>query len=256
MKRNEQDIRNERRRRRKRRRMINLAIKIIATGVLLAIVLTVAVVAINAGKSNKKDSYTGSKLSDKQHETETEAMHTKKIVILDAGHGGVDVGTNYNTTYEKDINLAIVKRIQGILASYSDELEVVLTRNSDVKVSLDNRSVINNSYDTDLFVSVHVNSNEDSSSINGVDIYYQEQRNDGSDNYAAMMLSSIAAKGITTRYTHPANFSVLRNSNSPAILIETGYITNAKDREMLATASYQQQMAEAIADGILDILLK
>lgn len=257
MNKNNTNIRNERRRRRKRVRMINFAIKIIATGLLLAIILTVVVVVINGGKASGK-----SNRSDKgadggnQQVTEEESRDTRKIVVIDAGHGGVDVGTNYDKIYEKDINLSIVKRIQGILSSYSDELHVVLTRTGDVQVSLDNRSVINNSYSTDLFVSVHVNSNVDSSSINGVDIYYQENKNDGSESYAASMLSNIASKGITTRYIHPADFSVLRNSKCPAILIETGYITNAKERERLASEAYQQQMAEAIAGGIINILLK
>lgn len=253
MARNSDDIRRERLRRRRQRRLMNLAIKVTAIGILVTIVLVIVSVVINAGKSSAANVHEAQSHST-ECETDTDIPDTRKIVVIDAGHGGIDVGTNYNKIYEKDINLSIVKRLQSVLASYNTDIRVILTRSDDTQVSLENRSVINNSYETDLFVSIHVNSNNDSSSIRGVDVYYQKDRDDGSEGYAETMLSTISSAGITTRYTHPEDFSVLRNSNCPAILIETGYITNASDRDNLNSATYQQQMAEAIAKGIISIL--
>lgn len=80
-------------------------------------------------------------------------------VVLDAGHGGRDLGCRGKTEYEKEITLDVAKRVARMLKDeLSDSVKVVMTRNSDVFVPLDRRAAIANNADANLFVSIHVNS--------------------------------------------------------------------------------------------------
>jgi len=93
-----------------------------------------------------------------------------KRIVIDAGHGGKDPGTiGRSGLKEKDVNLDIAKRLSKLLKS--DGLDVVMTRSTDIFISLERRAAIANNLKTDLFVSIHSNSNR-VGSLNGLEVYY------------------------------------------------------------------------------------
>lgn len=193
-------------------------------------------------------------------------------VIIDPGHGGIDGGTNDNATFfEKDINLQIAQKLKKILLS--DNIEADLTRESDV--SLDNlnnaspsrheRDLIArvtqfNSGKYDFFVSIHVNYSSNPEARGPLVLYSP-----------GIPQANKLAKCIQYRLNHhmkeylgketnsepqEANLFIFRYSNTPGVLVETGFISNQEDKALLQTEAYQLKIAEAIYYGIKDYYSK
>lgn len=178
-------------------------------------------------------------------------------IVLDAGHGGKDKGTfsEKNKYEEKERTLKTTK----IVKSYLEDLgyQITMTRNSDVFISLPKRAEIANATAADLFVSIHYNHSENSD-VDGVEIfYYKDEKNPFSPRILAskklgeLVLARILKHtGANTRGVKKANFAVVRETKMPAILIEAGFLSNAKERERIQEESYLCYMGWAIARGI------
>ncbi len=178
-------------------------------------------------------------------ETEEEGW----TVVLDAGHGGKDVGTEVGKVYEKNINLSVVKLMQEILEEQG--VNVVMTRDTDVFLQLQERVDIANEEAADLFVSIHCNSYEDDSSIKGLECYYPEGSEPGEE-YAKYLMEVIKqCKDISSRSYREETYYVTEHTEAPAILVEMGFMTNASECKKLNSASYQQTLAEELSAGIL-----
>lgn len=185
-----------------------------------------------------------------------------KIIIIDAGHGGIDPGANRPGILEKDINLAVALYIKNILNSHG--AKVILSRESDVDLSdqCDNTKVRGRYHkdlaarlelveksDADLFVSIHANSNGNAKR-RGAECFYSAKSAPGK-----VLANTIQAELHTTvnanEKANPGNYFVLRRNKVPAVLIEAGYITNREERTLLMSSDYQQKLASAIASGII-----
>ncbi len=170
------------------------------------------------------------------------------VVVLDAGHGGKDNGTAYGDILEKDINLSVVLKVKALLQEKG--VQVILTRDSDEFITLSGRAEVANQADADLFVSIHCNFYEDDSAIRGLECYYYQDGVEGKQ-YADAIFDSIEESGtITVRDTRSGDFYVLRNTSSPAVLIEIGYLSNDQERKNLTSDAYQDKLAEELAEGI------
>lgn len=173
-------------------------------------------------------------------------------VVLDAGHGGNDGGTYYNDVIEKDINLAVTMCLKDILEEQG--VKVLLTRSTDEYVSLEDRTVIANQTDADLFVSVHCNYYEDSPSVYGIDCYYYPSCEEG-EQCAGSIASALKENGsFKVRGAKAEEFYVTENTNMTAVLIEIGFLSNPNERKNLTSADYQGMLAEEMANGILTYL--
>lgn len=173
------------------------------------------------------------------------------LVVLDPGHGGHDPGAiGINGIQEKDIILPISQMIKQYLEAQG--IEVMLTRDSDFFVSLDGRTVMANRANADLFVSIHANAISMSRpDVNGLETYYYQsgQRLAQTIHNSILQRINIRDRGVRT-----ARFYVLRNSNMPSVLVETGFVTGREDAANLSNATFRQQMAEAISLGILEYI--
>ena len=169
------------------------------------------------------------------------------LVIIDPGHGGKDAGaTGLNDIQEKDIVLSISQQVSQLLSQKG--IQVILTRDNDSFVTLQGRADMANKADADLFVSIHANSIEPHrTDINGLEVYYFNDPSLSNTIYQAVTQSV----DIRQRGVKQARFYVLRNSRMPSTLVEVGYVTGAEDSIKLSTPTYQTQMANAIANGIL-----
>lgn len=168
------------------------------------------------------------------------------IVTIDAGHGGIQPGCEFNGVLEKDITLSVALLLQ-------DELEgrgftVIMTRNGDEDVKLDDRCKIANEAGSDFFVSIHCNSYTDDLSVNGFEGYYY--KNQVGKRLAELILQSAQGYSIKTRHVNEENYYVLKDTNMPAVLLEIGFMSNEAERERLQTTEYQTLIAKSIADGI------
>lgn len=172
------------------------------------------------------------------------------LVIVDPGHGGKDSGApGRGGILEKDIVLSIGQQVASLLEKQG--IQVVLTRNSDYFVDLQPRVDITNRSRANLFVSIHANSIDGRPDVHGLETYYYES----GERLAHTIHSSILqGMDIRDRGVRRARFYVLRKNTVPAVLVETGYVTSPDEAPKLASPSYQNQMATAIARGILQYI--
>ncbi len=189
-------------------------------------------------------------------------------IIIDPGHGGVDGGTNDGISFfEKDINLQIAKALQEKL--HANKAAAELTRYTDVSLDSKNPSSGSrhledltarvsqfNSGKYDIFISIHVNHSTSSRAIGPFVLYadgspkskllgecVQERLNKHSEE----LLGSN-----TIRSPSRSNYFILRHSNIPGIIVETGFISNMREKSLLKDESYQQKLVDSIVKGIRD----
>ncbi|MDV2996375.1 MAG: hypothetical protein N4J56_006029 [Chroococcidiopsis sp. SAG 2025] len=174
----------------------------------------------------------------------------KTIVVIDPGHGGKDPGAVAGGVHEKDIILPISNRVAQILEQ--NGVHVLLTRDSDYFVGLQGRVDIAERVNADLFVSIHANSLPTRPDISGLETYYFDSGYNLAVTVHNAMLRNVP--NLRDRRVRKARFYVLRKSSMPAVLVETGFMTGKHDAPRLKTAAYQNQLAEAIAQGVLQYI--
>jgi N-acetylmuramoyl-L-alanine amidase/GAF domain-containing protein len=210
----------------------------------------------------------------------------KLRIVLDAGHGGWDLGTvGRKGLLEKDLTLDIVQRL-GQLVENRLGAEVIYTRKDDSYLALEKRAEIANVAQAKLFVSVHANYS-DYPSARGVETYYTntyssvKARTEEADEAAAAgvkavdwtnvdirekvhesrrvaasvqrsLYAMLSAKnpGLPNRGVKEAHYVVLTGTSMPAILAEVSFVSSPTDENNLQSSTYRQQIAEALYSGI------
>lgn len=217
----------------------------------------------------------------------------RRRVVIDAGHGGHDSGAvGPGGCREKDVVLAIAKNVQQMLDAAG--VEAILTRDDDTFISLEERTAIANRLRADAFVSIHANSaphgrargietyylnvTDDRYSIRLAAVENKTSEEQVSD--LQLILADLSTKANTqesvnmarrvqkrlVQYARPLNgktrdlgvkaslFYVLLGARMPAILVETSFISNSDEARLLANATYQQRLAKAVADSVVEHL--
>lgn len=181
-----------------------------------------------------------------------------KIIVLDAGHGGIDPGAVKNKVQEKQINFAVINQYAKEYFDNSD-IKVYYTRTTDTKIDLYERAAFASKVGADLFISFHVNAHN-SSSVNGTSVYYSKENNAvtqtglSSSILAKNMLNHMLAEwGTKNAGVLTEKFVVVHYNTVPAILVECAYITNASDLKKLTDKTYQKKAAKAIFETVKEI---
>ncbi len=187
-------------------------------------------------------------------------------VVIDPGHGGTDDGASGNNLKEKDLTLDLGHKLAAQLRKSG--VRAVLTRVVDQYVSLSDRISLANAVPNPIFVSLHVNY-ADSPVVHGLEIYRaasknfagqirvsfsdtEERLDQAEDQLMHCLAQSIGTDpAIFYRGPKQANFYVTRNLLCPAILIESGFLSNREDALNLSNPRYREQLAERIASGIM-----
>jgi len=173
----------------------------------------------------------------------------RQLVVIDAGHGGRDVGATRNNVYEKDIVLAMSKQLGYILQQMG--YSVAYTRTEDIDLDLQPRVDIAEKVKASVFVSVHVNSlDAKASQVSGVETYYAPGSSLGKSLAESVHEQILTNTGANDRGVRSARFYVILKTSMPAVLVETGFITNPSEAAKLVDSAYQLRMAEAIAKGV------
>jgi N-acetylmuramoyl-L-alanine amidase len=219
-----------------------------------------------------------------------EAAPGVRTIVIDPGHGGQEVGARGpGGTLEKDVSLSIARKLRAELVN-ARGLTVVLTRDKDAEVPLDERTATANNYKADLFVSIHANASR-ARGAKGSEVYflsYQASDDDarrmaqaegaaeplaraaGSSDLALILWdmaqaehleesSTLASRlqeelavvtGSEGRGVKQAPFRVLVGAGMPAVLVETAFISNPEEEKLLSSDAYQARIAAALARGI------
>ena len=181
-----------------------------------------------------------------------------KIIVIDPGHGGKDPGTTSDTTYEKDINLAISKALEIELSKVG--ATVILTRDGDYDLSepnarwrkksdFDNRINLINNSKANLYLSIHLNYLTNSAYY-GPQVFYQEKSID---------LATIIQKTLNNSLNSdreikeiPKKTYMYDKLTIPGVLIECGFLSNSEEKKKLITEEYQQKIASLIKYAIIE----
>lgn len=250
----------KKRKRRRRRRVrsyisVMLAYAIIATMVVLITYFALCIYDSFARTKESDVTFVWNDVMEWNEEIEETIFHGEgkgKCVILDAGHGGEDGGTASGKVNEKDINLAVTMYVKEYLEQA--EVDVILTRSKDDYLSLEERTELANKTTADLFVSVHCNYYEDSSSIYGVECYYYPGLEDGRKCAETLLDAMRDNQDIHVRNAKEEDYYVLKHTQMTAVLVEIGYLSNQKECKNLTDPTYQKTLAKELAEGILQSL--
>ncbi|MGN7470114.1 N-acetylmuramoyl-L-alanine amidase [Brevibacillus sp. SAFN-007a] len=173
-----------------------------------------------------------------------------KVIVIDPGHGGSDVGTLGTKwgTEEKTLN----HKTSLLLASKLRQrgAQVIMTRTADSeKPSLAQRVAISEAKAADAFVSIHYNSSTKPNSGTLTFFYAQNKDYDLARSIESRLAGGIGLKSNGLSF---GNYHVLRENDRPSVLVELGFLSNPKDEALVRTAAYQEKAAQAIADGLAD----
>ena len=198
--------------------------------------------------------------------------HRMGVIVIDPGHGGKDNGAQGRFYREKDLVLQMARRLKDILRAKG--YIVLLTREKDTFIELPDRPAKAAALKADLFVVLHCNSaGYGVSATNGVETYCltpegapsssdakakSAKKEDGNSyNKNNIYLAYCVQRGLlrntgaTDRGVKEARFAVLRDARCPAVLVETGFLSNLTEERNLATGSYQDKITFGIAEGII-----
>lgn len=185
------------------------------------------------------------------------------IIMVDAGHGGRDSGTYYGDILEKDINLEIAKELEKELTKYG--AIVYMTRKRDVDLSsiydsakkrgdLYRRLLLIKEKKCDLYISIHINWYDDNT-LRGAEVLYNSI-NKKNKVLAQSIMNRFKKELDSNRSIKTTDLYMYRNTTTPGVLVECGYLSNPTERKLLQKEEYQKRLAKTIIKGIIDFMKK
>ncbi len=173
------------------------------------------------------------------------------LVALDAGHGGLDPGAiGPRGLHEADVVLDVAQRVRDLLVR--DGVRVLMIRDDDRTVDLDDRPRMAREGGATIFVSIHANASP-RAAVNGTETYYLTPQ---SLVLAQMIQDELNIMlGIPSRGIKTANFVVLRDNEVPSVLVEAAFISHPDDEARLGDQTFRQHVAEAVYHGIIRFLV-
>lgn len=176
---------------------------------------------------------------------------TGYLIVVDAGHGGHDNGAKgVSGNVEKDFNLAVANRVVQLLKQYR-EFQVEATRSTDVYLTLQDRVDIANESNADLFLSIHANSFQPSS--RGTESFYYHANSEAFARVVHRHL--LEAAQFPDRGVKTSGFYVIKNTKMPAVLTETGFLTNTIENAQLTNPDFREKIAQALTAAIREYYL-
>lgn len=185
------------------------------------------------------------------------------IIMVDAGHGGRDSGTYYGDILEKDINLEIAKELEKELTKYGTI--VYMTRKRDVDLSsiydsakkrgdLYRRLLLIKEKKCDLYISIHINWYDDNT-LRGAEVLYNSINKENKV-LAQSIMNRFKKELDSNRNIKTTDLYMYRNTTTPGVLVECGYLSNPTERKLLQKEEYQKRLAKTITKGIIDFMKK
>lgn len=182
------------------------------------------------------------------------------VVMLDAGHGASDPGTNGNGFIEKNLNLEVLLKTYNLFENDGkDDIKVYATRLSDTYPANSDRARIANE-SADMFISIHMNSAAPNAVPNGTEVLYKTHSNEVTGKLTSEILAQTLQTNIVNSIgtnnrglKYRTDLLVLNSTTVPAVIIEAGFLSNLGDAQKLSNATNQQKIAQAIYNSVYNI---
>ncbi len=168
------------------------------------------------------------------------------IMVIDAGHGGRDIGASGRKSNEKDINLKTAKRVSKLIRKHCRHVEVIMTRTDDEYVTLSDRAGMANFFNADLFLSIHSNSAR--GWAEGTETFiHPSAKGTKSERFARLIQWEYINNGKReSRGVKTGNLAVLRKTRMPAVLTEIGFISNKEEEKFIKSRRGQKKIARCL----------
>lgn len=182
-------------------------------------------------------------------------------IIIDPGHGGRDSGTTYGEILEKDINLEISKVLEKELTEKGAIVYMTRTRDIDLSSIYDSakkrgdlyrRLLLIKEKKADLYLSIHINWYQNSA-MKGAEVLYNSI-NDKNKILAKFIMNEFKEKLESPRNIKTTDLYMYRNTTTPGVLIECGYLSNKIERNLLQDKKYQEKLSASITNGVINYL--
>lgn len=172
-------------------------------------------------------------------------LKDKKVIVIDAGHGGKDFGYIIGNAYEKEIVGNISKKIKAL--HQKENIELILLGNGDTLTSVEARVAKINQLQPDLVVSLHL-SFSDNKAESGVQAFVSEQNPHYTQSlaHAGKLIQTVAKKDLKTGQVKKANLLLLKESQSPGVSLELGFLSNEANKNYLTSDNGQKIIAKKI----------
>ncbi len=209
-------------------------------------------IGTNPGMGSEADTALTKQDGMEQEESLPEVKRTgNPLIVIDPGHGGEDDGCSRGDVEEKQINLEISLALREKLERMG--YDVLLTREDDTSLELEERVEIANCVGADIYISIHQNASEETSP-SGIETWYNMTNGNGEDSKRLARLihddlilyTDARDRGLV----EDESLHVIRETKMPSCLLETGFLSNPEDRQMLLDEEYQSKIVEGIASGI------
>ncbi len=185
-----------------------------------------------------------------------------KVLVLDAGHGGRDPGTNGNNIKEKDMTLAVLQKTYSKLQN-TTKVKTYVTRIGDTYPENGARASMANDIG-DVFISIHMNSANPNPTPNGTEVLFITHETDKEGKLTSKAVATVLLKNVVNalgtndrglKYdtAEQKNLIVLNRTTVPAVIVETLFLSNPGDALKISNEMYQEQAAQAIYDSIIEL---
>jgi N-acetylmuramoyl-L-alanine amidase len=172
-----------------------------------------------------------------------------KLIVLDPGHGGTDVGAIGKVQNERNLTLQTATEVKVLLEKAGAKVIMTRTSNTSRKLELSERVAISHQYNAQTFVSIHYNSG--STEATGIETYFYPTYSDEAKLASAIQQELIKQTQMQDRKVkNTSAFYVIKNNRMPSILAELGFISNPVEEKRIITKEYQQQAARGIFNGL------
>ncbi|HYF66925.1 MAG TPA: M56/M15 family metallopeptidase [Ohtaekwangia sp.] len=175
------------------------------------------------------------------------------MIVVDAAHGGHDTGAETTAgTSEKELALSIAKHLQK--AAEEKGIKVIMTRNTDKALTLEERAKFSTRYEADLFISIHANYNAQDVTARGIECTISENNNKfrESKRFAEGLVNELSTvAGINVNGIKKSNAYILRNNKIPAVILELGYLSNPADYAYIQNDENQKMLSGKVITSVL-----
>ncbi|MGV3460611.1 MAG: N-acetylmuramoyl-L-alanine amidase family protein [Flavobacterium sp.] len=178
----------------------------------------------------------------------------KLTVVIDAGHGGKDLGAAYQGFTEKDIVRSVAEKVKAM--NSDREITIYLTRSNDDFVELRERVETINQLNPDIVLSLHVNNVNNNETASGAEFFVADESAsyNVANKYAQELESTFLKSGLSkSRGVKTGPFYILKKTPVPAISFQMGFLSNPQDRQYLTSEEGHQRMATIITDFIAQL---